>query len=57
MKSGRQPLGRAASIRVRLTLWYVALLAVILAALSGLLYVTRPMQATGTQAARPQAPA
>ena len=34
----RRLLRRATSIRVRLTLWYVALLAVILVAFSGLLY-------------------
>jgi heavy metal sensor kinase len=36
----RRLLRGAASIRVRLTLWYVALLAVILVAFSGLLYVS-----------------
>ena len=36
----RRHLRAAASIRVRLTLWYVALLAVILVAFSGVLYVS-----------------
>jgi heavy metal sensor kinase len=39
MNSVRRLVRRAAWIRVRLTLWYVALLAVILVAFSGLLYV------------------
>jgi heavy metal sensor kinase len=40
MSSVRKLLRRAASIRVRLTLWYVALLAVILVAFSLVLYVS-----------------
>src|SRR5437660_10181943 len=40
MKSLRRLVRRASSIRVRLTLWYVALLAVILVAFSGVLYVS-----------------
>ena len=40
MTSVRWILRRAASIRVRLTLWYVALLALILIIFSGVLYLT-----------------
>jgi heavy metal sensor kinase len=40
MRSMRRLIRGAASIRVRLTLWYVALLAVILLAFSGVLYVS-----------------
>jgi heavy metal sensor kinase len=40
MNSVRRLVRGATSIRVRLTLWYVALLAVILVAFSGVLYVT-----------------
>ncbi len=40
MNSVRRLLRRAASIRARLTLWYVALLAAILVVFSGVLYVT-----------------
>jgi heavy metal sensor kinase len=40
MRELRRLLRRANSIRVRLTLWYVALLAVVLVAFSGLVYVS-----------------